>query len=100
MTRSRVEQEFVRWLKSRGLPVPSMNHEIGPLTVDGFWEDAGLVVEIDTYGTHGTPHSFETDRVRDAYLAARGLRTLRVTPRRWRDDGDRLERDIRAARRR
>jgi very-short-patch-repair endonuclease len=97
-TRSDAEHEFVRWLKSRGLPIPSMDHAIGALTVDGLWDDVGLVVEIDTFGTHGTPHSFENDRLRDAYLLARGLRTMRVTPARWRHDGDRLERDIRAAR--
>lgn len=98
LTRSEHEREFLRWLRSRRLPVPSMNHRLGAFTVDGLWEDAGLVLEIDTFGTHGSPHSFEDDRVRDAYTAARGFRTVRVTPRRWREDGDRLERDIRAAR--
>lgn len=98
LVRSEREREFVRWLRSRHLPVPSMNHPVGAYTVDGLWEDAGLILEIDTYGTHGTPHSFEDDRVRDAFAAANGLRTIRVTPRRWREDGDRLERDIRAAR--
>jgi very-short-patch-repair endonuclease len=97
ITRSKVEREFVGWLRSRGLPIPSMNCEIGALTVDGLWSDAGLVVEIDTFATHGTPHSFEDDRSRDGYLLARGRRTIRVTPQRWRHDGDRLERDLRAA---
>lgn len=98
MLRSDREREFVQWLRKRNLPVPSMNHPFGSYTVDGLWEDAGLILEIDTFGTHGTPHSFEDDRVRDAFAAARGLRTIRVTPHRWREDGDRLERDIRAAR--
>jgi very-short-patch-repair endonuclease len=97
-TRSGAEKRFVQWLKSRDIPIPSMNHRIGKLTVDGFWEDAGLVLEIDTIGTHGTAFSFENDRLRDAYLAARGLRTIRVTEHRWTEDGDRLERDIRRAR--
>jgi very-short-patch-repair endonuclease len=97
-TRSGAEKLFVQWLKSRDIPIPSMNHRIGKLTVDGFWEDAGLVLEIDTIGTHGTAFSFENDRLRDAYLAARGLRTIRVTEHRWTNDGDRLERDIRRAR--
>jgi very-short-patch-repair endonuclease len=97
-TRSGAEKLFVQWLKNRDIPIPSMNHRIGKLTVDGFWEDAGLVLEIDTIGTHGTAFSFENDRLRDAYLAARGLRTIRVTEHRWTNDGDRLERDIRRAR--
>jgi very-short-patch-repair endonuclease len=96
-TRSGTERLFVEWLRSRGIPIPSMNHGIGKLTVDGFWEGAGLVLEIDTIGTHGTAFSFENDRLRDAYLAARGLRTIRVTEHRWTTDGNRLERDIRRA---
>jgi very-short-patch-repair endonuclease len=96
-TRSRLEEEFVRWLQERGIPVPSLNEPFGPFTLDGIWRASGLVLEIDTYGTHGTRRSFEDDRRRDAYTAARGLRTIRVTPHRWRNDGNRLERDIRRA---
>ena len=96
-TRSKVEKEFARWLESRRLAVPLLNAPFGPFTLDGFWPKARLVVEIDTFETHGTRYSFEADRRRDAYTAARGLRTIRVTPGRWRDDGDRLERDIRRA---
>ena len=76
-------------------PAPSLNEPFGPYTLDGIWTKAGLVVEIDTYETHGTSHSFESDRRRDAYLLDRGLRTIRVTPRRWRRDGERLARELR-----
>jgi len=96
-TRSKVEKEFVRWLEHRDIPVPCLNERFGPFTLDGIWREARLVVEIDTFETHGTRHSFEVDRRRDAYTAARGLRTIRVTPGRWRHDGDRLERDLRLA---
>jgi very-short-patch-repair endonuclease len=96
-TRSELEREFVRWLKHRRLPIPFLNEPFGPFTLDGIWWDARLVLEIDTFETHGTRHSFEADRRRDAYTASRGLRTIRVTPTRWRDDGDRLEGDIRRA---
>jgi very-short-patch-repair endonuclease len=96
-TRSKVEREFIRWLKDRRIPVPPLNVEYSPFTLDGFWEAAGLVLEIDTFDTHGTKHSFEDDRRRDAYTASRGLRTIRVTPARWRHDAIALERDIRRA---
>jgi very-short-patch-repair endonuclease len=99
-TRSEVEKEFVRWLKDRGIPVPLLNEPLGPFTVDGLWREASLIVEIDTFDTHGTRHSFEQDRRRDAYTAARGLRTIRVTPKRWRHDGDRLAGDLTRALRR
>jgi very-short-patch-repair endonuclease len=94
-TRSRAEDEFAHWLASRGIKKPDFNDQYGPFTLDAIWPAAGLVVEIDTYETHGTRHSFEADRRRDAYLLGKGLRTIRVTPRRWREDGDRLERELR-----
>jgi very-short-patch-repair endonuclease len=93
-TRSGIEREFVRWLKERDIPVPLLNEPFGPYTLDGIWPEAALILEIDSFDTHGTAHSFETDRRRDAYTAARGLRTIRVTPHRWRHDGDRLTRDV------
>jgi very-short-patch-repair endonuclease len=96
-TRSKVERKFARWLEQRGIERPAFNEPLGPFTLDAVWPQARLIVEIDTYATHGTRHSFEADRRRDAYTAARGLRTIRVTPTRWRQDGDRLERDIRRA---
>ena len=95
--RSQAEKEFARWLDARGFEPPSFNEPFGPFTLDAIWPAARLAVEIDTYETHGTRDSFEADRLRDAYTASHGLRTIRVTPRRWRDDGDRLERDLRRA---
>jgi very-short-patch-repair endonuclease len=94
-TRSKLEKEFVRWLEHRGIPIPLLNEPFGPYTLDGIWTEASLVVEVDSYETHGTRHSFEADRRRDAYLLESGLRTIRVTPLRWRRDGDRLARQLR-----
>jgi hypothetical protein len=70
-TRSRAEREFLHWLESRNIPIPLLNEPFGPYTVDGIWPAAKLVVEIDTYETHGTRHSFEADR---GDLLARTLR--------------------------
>jgi very-short-patch-repair endonuclease len=96
-TRSGLERRFLRFLVAHGLPEPQTNVRIGPFTVDAYWPAAGLVVEIDTIGTHGTAHSFERDRKRDAYLAARGLRVIRVTEQRLLHDQDRLAHDLRRA---
>ena len=94
--RSLVEKEFARWLDTQGFEPPIFNEPFGPFTLDAVWPAAKLVVEIDTYETHGTRHSFEADRQRDAYVLERGLRTMRVTPRRWREDGNRLARQLRS----
>jgi very-short-patch-repair endonuclease len=96
-TRSRTEEEFARWLEGQDIDPPDFNVVLGPYTLDAAWPAARLVVEIDTYETHGTRHSFEADRQRDAYLASHGYRTIRVTPRRWRSDGVRLASDLRRA---
>jgi very-short-patch-repair endonuclease len=95
-TRSRVEKEFARWLERQRLPAPELNEPLGPYTLDVFWPAARLVVEVDTFETHGTRHSFEADRERDAYLLSRGLRTRRVTPRQWRERPDLLRRQLAA----
>jgi very-short-patch-repair endonuclease len=76
--------------------MPDFNVPFGPFTLDALWPATGLVVEIDTYETHGTRHSFEADRARDAYVLARGLRTIRVTPRQWREQSRVLRRQLAA----
>jgi very-short-patch-repair endonuclease len=96
-TRSGLERRFLRWLAARGFPPPETNVKIGALTVDAYWPAAGLVVEIDTIGTHGTAYSFERDRKRDAFLVARGLRVMRITEQRLLHDSDRLAQDLRLA---
>lgn len=95
--RSLAEREFAAWLAARGLPEPCFNEPFGPYTLDVFWPEARLVVEVDPFETHGTAHPFQADRLKDAYTAARGLRTIRATPERWRGDAHGLEHDIRRA---
>lgn len=49
--------------------------------VDFLWRDRGLAVEIDVYKHHADREAFESNRRRDADLAAAGLSVIRVT---WR----------------
>ena len=104
VTRSELELRFLEFVRQRGLPSPLVNAEIqlsgGPLEVDCYWPELGLVVELDGYAYHADRSAFETDRARDLALIAAGLRTARVTWRRLRDEPDRLERELRAAMRR
>jgi very-short-patch-repair endonuclease len=95
-TRSRAEDEFARWIEAQGIDPPEFNVPFGPYTLDAVWPERRLVVEVDTYETHGTRHSFEADRERDGYLLARGLRTIRVTPRQWRERSRELRRQLAA----
>jgi len=46
---------------------------IGGMTVDFLWRDACLVVETDSYATHGGTVAFEDDRERDMRLRRLGF---------------------------
>lgn len=83
-TRSRWERRFLRWVQTLdGVPRPTMNDEIGALTVDVHWPDHGFVIELDTGQTHGTPWAKRRDARRDAYLRRRGKTVRRITAERF-----------------
>jgi very-short-patch-repair endonuclease len=83
-TRSRLERKFRALIHRAGLPEPQFNVVVEGLTVDVYWPQWKLVVELDSQGYHANPHAFETDRIRDATLQKHDIRVLRVT-------GDRLD---------
>ncbi|MGH2886174.1 MAG: type IV toxin-antitoxin system AbiEi family antitoxin domain-containing protein [Solirubrobacteraceae bacterium] len=85
-TRSRLERGFRRLIAKAGLPEPQFNVVVAGLTVDVYWPQWKLVVEIDSEQYHANPSAFETDRIRDATLQKHDIRVLRVT-------GDRLDND-------
>ncbi len=78
-TRSKLERDFRALIAKAGLPEPQYNVVVAGLTVDVFWPQWKLVVELDGRPYHNSPRAFETDRVRDATLQRAGLRVLRVT---------------------
>ncbi len=81
-TRLEAERALHRIIASAGLPRPHRNARVGPFEVDAIWRDAGLIVEVDGFGAHGTRRAFERDRRRDAELQASGYRVVRLTWRR------------------
>jgi very-short-patch-repair endonuclease len=83
-TRSKLEREFRRLIRSTDLPEPQFNVLVEGLTVDVYWPQWKLVVELDSELYHANPSAFETDRVRDATLQKADIRVLRVT-------GDRMD---------
>jgi very-short-patch-repair endonuclease len=85
-TRSKLERKFRRLIARANLPEPQFNVLIAGITVDVYWPQWKLVVEIDSDAYHDNPRAFETDRIRDATLQKIDLRVLRVT-------GDRLDND-------
>jgi hypothetical protein len=85
-TRSGLEQRFLEVVREAGLPEPSMNLFVAGFEIDAYWADERFGVELDVYETHGSPLSFEEDRVRDDELLLAGIETTRVT-------GPRLDRE-------
>jgi len=83
-TRSKLERDFRRLIARAGLPEPQFNVVVAGLTVDVYWPQWKLVVELDGEPYHANPRAFESDRIRDATLQKHDIRVLRVT-------GDRLD---------
>jgi len=78
-TRSELEDRFLTFVDDHGLPSPETNTIIEGYEVDAAWREAGLIVELDGYATHGTRRAFERDRVRDRRLTTAGWRVIRLT---------------------
>jgi very-short-patch-repair endonuclease len=78
---------------------PRYNVLVAGLTVDVFWPEWKLVVELDGRPYHSSPRSCETDRIRDATLQKHDLRVLRVTGNRLDNEPGEVLSDILALRR-
>jgi hypothetical protein len=77
MTRSELEEAFLRLCDEYGLPRPEVNTVIEGMLVDFVWRDARLVVEVDGYGFHKSRWKFGDDRERDVTLRLAGWEVLR-----------------------
>ena len=80
-TRSQAEERFLELVPQSGLACPSTNVTVAGHELDFLWRSASLAVEVDGYRYHRSRRSFESDRRKDAELAAAGIQVLRVT---WR----------------
>lgn len=98
-TRSDVETRFLALLDAAALPRPVVNGTVAldpphNPEVDFHWPRARLVVEIDTFGTHGTRHAFEEDRIRDRALQLAGYKVFRITDRQLERDPSGIARQL------
>jgi Protein of unknown function (DUF559) len=85
ITRSELEERFLRFLAQRHMPRPELNVPIALadrfVEVDCVWRRARVIAELDGRAVHGTAAAFERDRARDRALNAAGWRVVRIT---WR----------------
>lgn len=96
-TRSDLERYFLRLCRRYRLPRPEVNVPIGRMTVDFLWRSAMLVVETDSYVTHGGTVAFEDDRQRDLALRRLGYSVHRYSERQLEREPEAAAEDVAAA---
>jgi very-short-patch-repair endonuclease len=97
--RSRLEERFVPFLRRHRLPIPRLNDWIllgsERFLVDCHWPKARLIVELDSWRSHGTRSSFRSDRARDRALLLAGHRVTRLTWAQLDDEPHEIATDLR-----
>jgi very-short-patch-repair endonuclease len=78
-TRSDLEDTFLTLCRKHRLPNPDSNTTVGGFEVDIHFPGTPLIVELDSYDYHRTPHEFDADRRKDAALKRKGYEVLRVS---------------------
>jgi len=79
-TDSPPEEELLALIRAAGLPDPQLRTYVLGYRLDFFWPELRIAVEVDAYGTHGSPARFESDRRRDArLLTEKGIAVIRLT---------------------
>lgn len=95
-TQSEFERHFLAFVREAGFSEPQFNVIVEGELVDAVWHQQRLIVELDTYGTHGGRARFETDRRRDVRLTLAGYRVIRITQRRLIDEPERISTELEA----
>jgi hypothetical protein len=100
ITRSELEERFLRLVTKAGLPHPELNAPLqlagGWIEVDCLWRAQRVAVELDSRSVHGTPAAFERDRARDRRLQVEGWTPVRITWQQLARDAGEIEADLRA----
>ena len=78
-TQSHLEDYFLRLCRSDKIPRPRAQVRHGRKRPDFVWSPQRLVVEVDSWLAHGTPHAFQDDRTQSNALQLSGWTILRFT---------------------
>ena len=77
VTRSELEERFLKAIRMARLPEPEMNVRVEGFLVDAVWRPAKVVVELDGARYHDQPGVTRRDRRRDATLTIAGYAVVR-----------------------
>jgi very-short-patch-repair endonuclease len=98
ITRSELEDRFLRFLADRELPAPRTNVwlQVGEdwIEADCVWSDARVAVELDSWTHHAGKAAFRRDRARDRRLEVAGWKPIRLTSWDLDEDAERLEAEL------
>ena len=98
ITRSELEDRFLRFLADRELPAPRTNVWLRAgedwFEADCVWSDERVAVELDSWAHHAGRAAFRRDRARDRRLKVAGWKPIRVTSWDLDEEPDRLEEDL------
>jgi hypothetical protein len=90
-THEGMERLFIPFCRRYQIPMPAMNVVVEGYTVDAYWREHNLIVELDSWEHHRTARAFEEDRRRDAALTPE---VVRVTHRWLTKEPDDLARTL------
>lgn len=92
--RSGAERAFLELCESFGIPLPEVNVRLAGWTVDFFWRQHGLVVELDGHGNHHTRAQRDRDRRKELALRATGLVVNRYSTEQVEEDAPGIAADV------
>jgi hypothetical protein len=100
VTASRLEEKFLPFLRTYGLPIPHLNEWIDldgrRYKVDCRWPGTKEIVELDSWVAHGTRSAFREDRERDRRLRVAGYGLTRISWAQLEDEPAAIAADLRA----
>ncbi len=79
ITKSKAERRYRHLLTAAQLPLPRTNFPLHGYSLDCYWPDLGVVVEVQGYQFHSSRRKFERDTRKAATLTAAGLSVSYVT---------------------
>lgn len=95
VTKSDLEELFIAFADSAGLPPPETNAYVEGIEVDCVWRAQRLIVEVDSWEIHRTRAAFERDREKSRILQAAGWRCVPITYLQLKHASSEVARDVR-----
>jgi very-short-patch-repair endonuclease len=100
IVRGELEHRFLELVREAGLLTPETNVKLRArgqrYEIDCLWREQGVAVELDGRAAHARTMAFESDRRKDAALNAIGLRPLRFTWHRVRNEAEEVIAELEA----